>query len=52
MMKNNILLAIESMIAGFRKKIIILYIDFGDLDDKKIHDYYIVCIFHDFSSFC
>ena len=51
-MKNNITVAIENMIAKFRKKIIILYTDFGDFDDKKIHDYNIICIFHDFNSFC
>ena len=35
-----------------KEKISIIYIDFGDFDDKKIHDYYIICIFHDFCSFC
>ena len=51
-MKNNITVAIENMIAKFRKKIIILVYFFGDFDDKEIHDYYIICIFHDLSSFC
>ena len=53
MMKINYILSYKNNISNsLMEKISIIYIDFGDFDDKKIHDYYIICIFHDFRSFC